>query len=158
MLIRRSVKRGFSFGLTSGVITTLGLIVGLNSGTHSRFVVLGGILVIAVADALSDALGMHMSEEIEKTTQKNVWLATASTMFFKFVFAMSFAVPVLLLELSAAVMVSIAWGLLLISLLSCYVANKQNVPKHHVIAEHLAIATVVIVATYFIGNWVSTFA
>ena len=42
--MRPSWKTGVSFGLTSGVITTLGLMVGLYSGTHSRTVVIGGIL------------------------------------------------------------------------------------------------------------------
>ena len=36
---------GLSFGLTSGVITTLGLMVGLRSGTGSRIAVIGGIVV-----------------------------------------------------------------------------------------------------------------
>ena len=58
--IKQSFRAGFSFGLTSGAITTLGLMVGLHSGTHSKVVVMGGILVIAVADALSDALGIHI--------------------------------------------------------------------------------------------------
>jgi len=60
--MRHSITTGFSFGLTSGVITTLGLLVGLNSGTHSKLVVIGGILTIAIADAFSDALGIHISE------------------------------------------------------------------------------------------------
>ena len=51
------LRTGISFGLTSAVITTLGLMVGLNSGTHSQIVVLGGIITIAIADAFSDALG-----------------------------------------------------------------------------------------------------
>ena len=61
--MKRAVTTGVSFGLTSGTITTLGLIVGLHAGTHSRLAVIGGILTIAVADALSDALGMHIAEE-----------------------------------------------------------------------------------------------
>ena len=32
--MKESLKTGISFGLTSGVITTLGLMVGLHSGTH----------------------------------------------------------------------------------------------------------------------------
>ena len=39
---------------------TLGLMVGLHAGTHSMPAVLGGILTIAVADAMSDALGIHV--------------------------------------------------------------------------------------------------
>ena len=43
--MKASWKTGLSFGLTSGVITTLGLMVGLHAGTHSRAVVLGGMYV-----------------------------------------------------------------------------------------------------------------
>ena len=57
------IRKGLGFGLTSGVITTLGLIVGLDASTGSRFAILAGILAIAVSDSLSDALGMHISEE-----------------------------------------------------------------------------------------------
>jgi hypothetical protein len=63
--MKASIKKGFSFGLTSSIITTLGLIVGLHSSTHSKLIIVGGILIIAVADALSDALGIHISEEAE---------------------------------------------------------------------------------------------
>ena len=64
-MLKHSIKIGFSFGLTSGIITTLGLMVGLHYGTGSKLVVLGGILTIAIADAFSDALGIHMAEESE---------------------------------------------------------------------------------------------
>ena len=63
--MRHSLRVGFSFGITSGIITTLGLMVGLNSSTRSGLVVIGGILTIAIADAFSDALGIHISEESE---------------------------------------------------------------------------------------------
>ena len=63
--MKLSIRKGFSFGLTSGIITTLGLIVGLYSGTGSKTIVLAGIIVIAVADALSDSVGIHISEEAE---------------------------------------------------------------------------------------------
>ena len=80
------IKKGFSFGLTSGIITTLGLIVGLHSGTHSKLVIIGGVLVIAVADALSDALGIHISEESEnKHSPREVWESTISTFLSKLI-------------------------------------------------------------------------
>ena len=52
--MHHSIQVGLSFGLTSGIITTLGLMVGLASGTNSRLAVIGGVATIAVADALSD--------------------------------------------------------------------------------------------------------
>ena len=51
----KGARTGIFFGATSGVITTLGLIVGLNAGTNSMVAVLGGILVVAVADTASAA-------------------------------------------------------------------------------------------------------
>ena len=102
--MKDSLRTGVSFGLTSAVITTLGLMVGLHSGTHSKIVVLAGILLIAVADAFSDALGIHVSEEAENThTAKQIWGATIATFLTKFLFAMTFLVPVLLLSLSTAI-------------------------------------------------------
>jgi len=74
MAMRHSLKVGFSFGLTSGIITTLGLMVGLHSGAHSKLVLIGGVLTIAIADAFSDALGIHMSEESEnRHTTRETW-------------------------------------------------------------------------------------
>ena len=91
MVMNHSLKVGFSFGLTSGIITTVGLMVGLHSGTHSKLVILGGILTIAVADSMSDALGIHISEESEnKHTQKEIWMATLSTFLCKFLIALTF--------------------------------------------------------------------
>src|SRR4030042_5795826 len=95
-----SLKTGLSFGLTSGIITTLGLMVGLHSGTNSKIAVIGGVLTIAVADAFSDALGIHISEEAEnKYVAKEIWEATLSTFFSKFIFALTFIVPIILLDL-----------------------------------------------------------
>lgn len=54
---------GMSFGISGGVITTLGMIVGLDQATSSKTAVIAAILTIAIADSLSDALGMHLSEE-----------------------------------------------------------------------------------------------
>ena len=156
--MRDSLKKGFGFGLTSGIITTLGLIVGLNSSTHSQLVVLGGILTIAIADAFSDALGMHISTEYEnKTSDKGVWEATGATFISKLLFALSFAVPVLLLPLSTAVIVSIVWGLSLIILISHLIAKQVKKPTYSVAFEHLAIAVIVIIATNIVGNWIAAY-
>lgn len=155
--MKHSLKTGFSFGLTSGIITTLGLMVGLHSGTHSKLVVTGGILTIAIADAFSDALGIHFSEEAEnKHTAKEIWESTIATFLSKFVIALTFIVPLLLLQLSTAIIVSIIWGLSLLSIFSFYIARKQKVKSWKVVAEHLIIALVVIVITHYAGEWIAS--
>ena len=148
-------RTGLFFGATSGVITTIGLIAGLHAGTKSVTAVLGGIFVIAVADALSDALGIHLAEEADpNATQHHIWAATVTTFVTKFVFAISFAVPVLLLPLWPAVLASVAWGILVIAVLSYFIARAQQASPAAIISEHVAIAIVVVVASHFIGAWV----
>ena len=155
--MKHSLKTGFSFGSSSGIITTLGLMVGLHAGTQSKLAVMGGILTIAIADAFSDALGIHISEEAEnKHTTKEIWESTAATFLSKFVFAITFLVPVLGLELPTAIVVSVAWGLSLLGLFSFYIAKAQNAKPWRIIAEHLIIAWVVIAITHYVGLWIKS--
>ena len=129
--------------------------VGLHSGTHSKLVVLGGILTIAIADAFSDALGIHISEEAEnKHTRREIWESTLATFLSKFIFASTFVVPVLLFDLMTAILISIAWGFALLGIFSYYIAKQQKVKPWGVVGEHLFIASVVIVITHFVGDWI----
>jgi VIT1/CCC1 family predicted Fe2+/Mn2+ transporter len=153
--MRTSWKTGLSFGLTSGVITTLGLMVGLHSGSHSRAIVIGGILTIAIADAMSDALGIHVAEESKNSGPTGqIWEATLATFVAKFVIALTFLIPVMVRPLDQAIAVSVLWGLLLLALLSFFIARAQAVPPWKVIGEHLLIALCVVAITHYVGEWV----
>lgn len=148
--MRSSFKAGLSFGLTSGVITTLGLMVGLHSGTHSRAVVMGGILTIAIADALSDALGIHVSEESKNTAPAfQVWESTIAMFLAKFLIAMTFLLPVLVLPLDEAIVMSVVWGLSLLAVLSLFLARAQRIAPWTVIGEHVLIGICVVAITHF---------
>lgn len=151
--MKLSVKKGVSFGLTSGIITTLGLIVGLFSNTHSSVVIISGILVIAIADAMSDALGIHISQESEEgNSEKQVWESTLATFLSKFFIALSFVLPILFLPLNIAVVACILWGIFLLVTFNYYIAKQKNVSPMGMVFEHLAIAIVVIIVTYYVGE------
>ncbi|MFH1127213.1 MAG: hypothetical protein V1718_03845 [archaeon] len=155
--MNHSMKTGFSFGLTSAIITTLGLMVGLHAGTNSRTAILGGIPTIAIADAFSDSLGIHISEESEcKHTSKEIWQSTITTFASKFLFALTFIIPLLITsELNTAIIISIIWGLSALSFLSFRIAKAQKTDPAKVIGEHLLIALTVIVLTHYAGDWIS---
>ena len=158
MALNHSLRIGFSFGLTSGIITTLGLMVGLSSGTHSKLAVIGGILTIAIADSFSDAMGIHISEESENVhTTKEIWESTLATFFSKFLFAVTFIIPVLFFkDLTIAVIISVIWGLSLLSSLSFIMAKQHKTKPWKPVLEHLSIAVIVIVITHYVGCWIST--
>ena len=151
--MKESLKVGFSFGFTSGIVTTLGLMVGLHSGTHSRIAVISGILTIAIADAFSDALGIHISEESEnKHSAREIWESTASTFLSKFMLSLTFIVPLFLFELSTAVVAAVGWGFFLLAFFSVLMAKRQKTQWWNVAGEHLLIASVVIFVTHYLGH------
>ncbi len=155
---KHSVMVGVSFGLTSAVITTLGLMIGLYSGTQSRLVVVGGVLTIAFADALSDALGIHMSEESEaRHTSGEIWLSTIATFLSKLGFALTFLIPLLFLELQSAIIANVIWGFILLAALSYKFARDSGGSFIRIAIEHLTVAAAVIIIAHLIGELVSAY-
>jgi VIT1/CCC1 family predicted Fe2+/Mn2+ transporter len=147
-----------SFGLTSGVISSLGMIVGLNSATSSKLVVIAGIVLLSIADGLADSAGMHLSEESEveggksKHTSKEVWLTTIFTFVSVVGIAISFVIPILLFDLGTAILIVIGWGFLLLILLNYYIAKIKNEKPLKLIVEHLLLA----VAIILVADWLGT--
>ncbi|NGX41601.1 MAG: hypothetical protein KR126chlam4_01443 [Candidatus Anoxychlamydiales bacterium] len=158
-LMKKScLKSSFGFGIASGVITTLGLMVGLFASTNSRGVVLGGILTIAVADSMADAVGMHFSEESEGIhTEKEIWLTTIYTFLSKLVVTASFLPLLFLLSLKLAMILNIIWGFILLSVFSYSMAKQQKNSPFRAISEHVLIMAFVIVATYYLGTLIDKY-
>ena len=140
------------------MITTLGIIVGLHSGTHSKLAVLAGMVVLAIADAFSDAIGIHISEEAEgEHATREIWEATLFTFSSKFVFSLTFVPLIVFLEISTAILASVVWGLFLIVIISFYTAKLQNKNVHRTIAEHLLVTILVIFIAHYLGDLIYGF-
>jgi vacuolar iron transporter family protein len=69
--------------------------------------------------------------------------------------ALSFLVPLLVLELGSAIIASIIWGFAVLTLLSWRLAQAQGTQPWRVIGEHLLIAATVVIATHLIGDLVA---
>jgi VIT1/CCC1 family predicted Fe2+/Mn2+ transporter len=63
-------------------------------------------------------------------------------------------VPVAVRPLDQAIVISVVWGLLLLTALSFFVARAQAIPPWKVIGEHLLIALCVVAITHAVGEWV----
>lgn len=158
VLVKKSYKTGISFGLVSGVLTTLGLLIGLGVGTQSKEVIIGGILTIAVADALSDAFGVHLSQESSgENSKKQVWESTISTLLSKFLLALTFLIPVLIFDTKTARIIDIIWGFVVITLISFLSSILNRVEKKELISavlEHVLLFIFTITLSYLIGTFI----
>ncbi|MFH1461457.1 MAG: hypothetical protein ABIF12_00710, partial [bacterium] len=151
--MKHSFKTGLGFGITSGIITTLGLMVGLNSGTESVLAVIGGVLTIAIADAFSDALGIHVSKEFEnKVSKKEVWESTITTFVSKFFIALFFILPVLIFELPLAIKISVGLGIIFLILFSYIIAKEKKTKPWPIILEKQKIKNILSCLYKLVGS------
>jgi len=146
----------FAFGISSAVLTTLGIIVGLNSATASKIAVIGGIIAVAIADSSSDSMGMYASKKSERgVSPARAFKAALSTFLGKFIFTLSFIIPFIIFPFSFAIYICIIWGLILLTFVNIQIAfiQEENIPKS--IIKNIFIAIIVIIASYVGGKIIS---
>jgi vacuolar iron transporter family protein len=137
----------FSFGGTSAIITNISLIVGLNSKSN----IIGGLLVIALADNISDSLGIHIYQESEAQNRSANMLSTISNFTVRLLVSVTFILIILLLPVYFAQITAVIWGIILLSIMTYLIARANHAAPLPEVFKHLAIAVAVIAASKFIG-------
>jgi VIT1/CCC1 family predicted Fe2+/Mn2+ transporter len=150
----RPAQTRFSFGATSAIITNLGIITGLDTLTHPKLSIIGVLLVIALADNLSDSFGIHIYQESEHIAKKEVWLSTLTNFFARLFVSLTFIILIIILPIRFAAVCSVIWGLFVLTVMTYTIAKQQKIKPFSAIFVHLTIAVVVVVASNFIGGFV----
>jgi vacuolar iron transporter family protein len=151
---RKLYQTRFSFGVTSAIITNLGLISGLDTLSHPKLSIIGGILLIAFADNIADSLGIHIYQESECIIEKDAWLSTITNFLARAFVSLTFVFLVAVLQIKLAVFCSMVWGLALLTIMSYAIAKVRKVNPFMAIFEHVGIAVGVIIASHLIGKWI----
>ncbi len=146
--------RKISFGSTAAIVTSLGIIVGLNAAAAQTFAIIASLLVVALADNLTDSLGVHIYQESERLSEREAFRTTVANFVTRLLVSLSFITIVLLLSPRAAILVSLGWGLLLLSALSYLLAKARKVSPASEMCKHCAVALAVIAVSGSIGTWV----
>jgi dolichol kinase len=141
----------FSFGAVSAVITCLALITSLDINDKSKLIVVGSLCVIALADNISDTLGIHIYQEGEFSSFKKVWRGTLSNFVARACVILVFILFVFFLPPAFAVICSILYGFSILTVVSYLVAQKRHVAPAPVIVEHIVIAILVLGLSKYIS-------
>jgi VIT1/CCC1 family predicted Fe2+/Mn2+ transporter len=145
----------YIFGSTSAIITNTSLIVGLGSSHAGRIAILGSLLTIAVADNISDSLGIHMYKEAEGQDTRLSLFSMALNFTARFLISCSFIAVVLTLPAQYTETVAVIWGLLLLIVISYFISRKNRDNTFTEIVKHLIIAISVIAASHFVGQLIA---
>jgi len=145
---------GFAFGLTSGIVTTLGVLVGVLFATESKLAVVAAVATVAVADAFSDAFGIHTSKETEDRSSKEaIWSATLSTFWAKLLIGLIFILIILLFSQLTALVISLLVGFFFLTVFGWWTGGKRGEGKRNAI-EHLVLGIVVVTVAFLLGELV----
>jgi len=143
--------RWISFGSPAAIVTSMALIVGLDTATASRATVLASLLIIGIADNLSDSLSVHIYQEAERLVQHHAFRTTVANYVARFLVAGSFFLVFLMLPATAAVFVSMAWGFFLLAVLSYLLAKARHVSALGEIVKHTGVAAAVVLVSKLTG-------
>jgi hypothetical protein len=145
-----------SFGGTAAIVTSVALIFGLDAATATKPAIVSGLLIVALADNLTDALSMHVFQESEGRLQSGeAFTATWSNFLTRLLLALTFVVLVVLLPLASALVASAAWGFALLVALTWAIARERKVRLGAELAKHCAAALAVILASRAIGAFIT---
>jgi VIT1/CCC1 family predicted Fe2+/Mn2+ transporter len=144
--------RRVSFGGASAIVTGMALIIGLGAAAASTTTIVGSLLIVALADNLTDHLSMHIYQESEHI--ESALAVTIANFLTRIGISLSFIPIVLLLPAPAARLASLAWGFLLLAGLTALIARERRAPLAAEIGRHFAVATGVLLASWTIGRWV----
>ena len=145
----------FSFGGTAAIVTSMGLILGLQAAASSRQAIVGALLIVALADNLSDSLSVHLYQEAERLEGRQAFISTVANFATRLVVASTFVVLVLALPHNVLPWAAATWGMALLALLTHRIARSRGTPPAKEIAKHLAIAGVVLMVSDLLGTWLA---
>jgi len=149
--------RNYIFGSSAAIITDVSLIVGLGSARTGKAPILAGLLTIAIADNISDSLGIHMYKESEGLGEKLSLLSTVLNFLSRLLISLTFVAIVLVLPMAQAIAAGLIWGLLLIVVISYLISrrNKDNPVKEILI--HVLTAVAVVALSRLLGAAIADF-
>jgi VIT1/CCC1 family predicted Fe2+/Mn2+ transporter len=145
-----------SFGVTSAIVTSLAFIVSLSGNTEPRMPIIGSLLVFAVADNISDSLGIHIFQESDLKKTSTVNTSTISNFLIRFLVILSFVAVVYLMPIQVAVIISVIWGLSILMTLTYLIAIERKTKPLPAMIQHLAIAALVVAASLLLRSWIFT--
>lgn len=144
----------FSFGGTAAIVGSVSLIIGLDAVHASKASIIAGLLVAGFADNLTDSLSVHVYQESERRPPRSALLETLTNFATRVLISFSFILLILMLPMGESTLVSVAWGLMLLTGLSSMLARLRKVGVASQIAKHLSVAVAAILVSKVIGTWI----
>lgn len=149
--------KNYIFGSSAAIVTNTSLIVGLGSAQTGKAPLIGALLTIALADNISDSLGIHLYKETEGGGSQLSLLATVLNFTARLLVSLSFVAIVLVSSVGQSIVIGVAWGLVLITLINYLIARNNSRASIWEISQHVLVAIAVVVLSRYVGYLVAKY-
>jgi len=126
----------------------------LGTAHNPKTIIISTLLVLAIADNISDSFGIHIYRESQSMSNKSL-INTLSNFLTRFAVTLVFILLILFLPLQYAILSSVIIGLSLLSILSYQIAINQKMNPYLAILQHIGVAAIVIIVSYFLGQMIT---
>lgn len=104
------LETNVNFGGASGIVTSMALIVGFSAAGASLPPIIAGLLIVGVADNVTDSLSIHIYQESDRLKARPAFLATLSNFATRLAIALTFVLIVFVFPGAYALFASLARG------------------------------------------------
>jgi VIT1/CCC1 family predicted Fe2+/Mn2+ transporter len=146
-----------SFGAASAIVTGMGMVIGFGAASISKPTIIAGLLIVGLADNITDSLSIHIYQESERLEQKAAFRTTIGNFATRLIISLSFIILVFSFSNTNMLLACLIWGVLLLASLTWFVAKNRNANVLTEVLKHLAVAAAVIAASLAAGKFISTY-
>ena len=140
-----------SYGGTAAIVTGMALITGLNTAGTGKSTLITALLIVALADNITDSLSIHIYQESERLDEREAFIGTLSNFATRLLGSLSFVLIVVVFPPKVVVLGAIVWGNLLLGVLTYFLARARNARIFPEIIKHLVVAAVAIIISKIIA-------
>lgn len=151
------LRQGLIFGVSSGVITTSGVLSGLVQTSISPIILIVTVVSLAISDGVAESYGLFISKKVEKPKDNGGGPVKSflGLLFTKMFVVLSFLIPLLFsrkLGYYKNMVWPILWGLLILTLIDYYASRLRKEKLLPYLIKHYILLGITLGLNVFFGR------
>ena len=144
----KDLNIGMSFGIISGILTTIGIILGNVGAATSKKIIILNLIALALSDSFSDALGIYYGSYADDEDFKKSIKEGINAFIGKSIIPLTMALIFYLLSMSNAILLNLllAIGGIILITIKLFGINR-------VLAMNMTAFVGIVTLNYFVGQY-----
>lgn len=159
---KKEIQQGISYGIISGTLTTIGIILGfIHSNGIKKKIILTAIISAVIADSISDGYSIYFSNKTIFNDNKQAIKGGVVTFAIKLSVGLTFCLPFIFSNnIITSIYICIIWSYILLFLDSLYIAkikHYDSIQTRNEIMKQIVLGSTVLCVAYLVSHSIETY-